>query len=213
MRRVYAFDIDGTLTPIRSSWRFIHIVFNSRIRTRNLAKYFFDGLMSYEEWMALELSLLKGLSAKTFREVIKAIPWRSGIEKLILFRNSNRYDLFIAVTGGFQYLGERAVNELGFNSYIGVEPEVENSILTGLVKKYVDFHGKGDALLGYLSANNIVFDEIICIGDDINDIEMFKVCDISIAFCPTKRVSCNNVDVCINTCSIERLVEVLSFVS
>ncbi|MEM1645501.1 MAG: HAD family phosphatase [Ignisphaera sp.] len=210
---IYAFDVDGTLTPIRSSWWFAKVALGLGNRSKGFASYFFNGLISYEEWVFLELQLFKGLNVNTFNQIMKAIPWRYGIEELIDFRRSKPMDFFIAVTGGFGFLGKRAVDELGFDDYIGVELEVKDNILTGSPISYPDFHGKGTALLDYLYVRGIEFDKLLCIGDNVNDIDMFKCCDISIAFCPSNGLSKNDVNVYIPSCNIRKLVNLLRTIS
>ncbi|MEM1526536.1 MAG: HAD family phosphatase [Ignisphaera sp.] len=210
---IYAFDVDGTLTPIKSSWWFAKVALGLDDRSRSYASYFFNGLISYEEWVFLELQLFKGLNVSTFKHIMKAIPWRYGIEELIDFRHSKPMDFFIAVTGGFGFLGKRAVDELGFDDYIGVELEVKDNILTGSPISYPDFHGKGTALLDYLYVRGIEFDKLLCIGDNVNDIDMFKCCDTSIAFCPSNGLSKNDVNVYIPSCNIRKLVNLLRTIS
>lgn len=206
---IFAFDVDGTLTPVRSSWWYVKMVLGLEYRSRNYARYFFDGLISYEEWVFLELKLLKGVDFNVFKSIVKSIPWRQGIENLISFRRDRLKDFFIAVTGGFGILGERAVKELEFDSYIGVELEVVDGKLTGFPLSYPDFHGKGRALLDYLEVSNIDFDKLICVGDNVNDLDMFRCCDISIAFCPSNHIKKDDVDIYIPSCSIGKLVNVL----
>ncbi|MCC6016422.1 MAG: HAD family phosphatase [Desulfurococcaceae archaeon] len=206
---VFAFDIDGTLTPVRSSWWYVKMVFGLEERFKNYAEYFFSGLISYEEWVFLELRLFKGLSFEIFNTIIRSIPWRQGVEELVNFRRTRVGDLFIAVTGGFGLLGERAVKELGFDDYIGVELKIVDGKLTGYPISYIDFHGKGTALLDYLDQKGVRFDKLICIGDNVNDVDMFRCCDISIAFCPSRYVKKSDVDIYIPSCSIKKLVEVL----
>ena len=172
--------------------------------------HFMRGFISYDEWVAYEARLLRDLSIDVFRAIIKAIPWRQGIEKLVEFRQSRRGDYFIAVTGGFALLGLRAVEELGFDDYIGVELEVdERGRITGFARSYPDFYGKGTALLDYLAAKGIQPEKIICIGDNVNDLGMFRVCDVSIAFCPANGVKVGDVDVYVVSCDMRKLVEVL----
>ncbi|MEM0371364.1 MAG: HAD-IB family phosphatase [Ignisphaera sp.] len=209
MVRVYAFDVDGTLTPIRSCWRFIHNILNTVHRSRNYSKYFFEGLLSYDEWVAMELNLWKNIDVEVFKRIVYAIPWRNGIEDLVEFRHKKSRDVFIAVSGGFNFLGERAVRELKFNSYIGVELEILNGRLTGYALSYPDFNGKGTELIEYLRSNSIEYSELICIGDNINDIDMFRYCDVSIGFCPSKNLRRDYVNIFINSCSIRNLVNIL----
>lgn len=210
---VYAFDVDGVLTPIRSSWQFVKRALGIDSRFDKYAQLFFDGLIAYDEWVWLELRFLKGVSLETFRRILNSIPWRHDIEKLAEFRRSRPRDVFVAITGGFALLCERAVKELGFDACIGAEVEVVNGRLTGFARNYIDFHGKGTALRDFIEERGLKPAKIICVGDNINDLDMFKQCDVSIAFCPSEMVGKSHVDVYIPSCSIRKLVEALKAVS
>lgn len=206
---VYAFDIDGTLTPIRSSWQFIHNILNTRRRTKNYFKYFLEGMLSYDEWVVMELRFWKNISVEIFKKILYSIPWRSGIEELIKFRQKKTRDIFVAVSGGFSFLCEKVVNELRFDLYICVEPEIENEKIVGYAHNYPDFDSKGIELIEHLHNNRIEYDKLICVGDNINDINMFKYCDISIAFCPVKTLRKDDVDIFIRSCNMKNLIKIL----
>jgi len=209
---VVAFDVDGTLTPISSSWSFMHLMLNSQHRAKNNFRLFVDGLISYDEWVYKEFSLWAGISVDIFNKILLYLPWRSGIEELVRVRQKYRNNaLFVAVSGGFNLLGERAVRELGFNDYITVVPKTCNGVLTGYVEQYIDLNGKGEALMEY-ARRHLGGEEprFICIGDNINDVEMFKICNFSIAFCFNKKLyKYKYIDVFLNTCNIRNLAKLL----
>jgi phosphoserine phosphatase len=204
---VYAFDVDGVLTPVRSSWHFVKRVLGVGSRFDGYAHLFFSGFITYDEWVYLELRLVKGTSLEVFKKILSSIPWRCGIEELVEFKRSRPGDLFIAVTGGM--LCERVVKELGFDACIGVEVEAVDGRLTGFAKSYTDFHSKGMALTDFLYEKGIKPSKVICIGDSINDLGMFKYCDISIAFCPSNMIKKSHTHIYIPSCSIKKLIEVL----
>jgi phosphoserine phosphatase len=208
---VYAFDVDGVLTPVGNSWHFVKRALGIGNRFDEYAHLFFSGLITYDEWVHLELRLIKGVSLDIFKRILNSIPWRHGIEELVEFRRNRPRDLFVAVTGGM--LCERAVKELGFDACIGAEVEVINGKLTGFAKSYIDFHGKGIALMDFLDERGIEPSKVICVGDSIIDLGMFKYCDVSIAFCPSDMVKKNHADIYISSCSIKKLIEVLKKVS
>jgi len=204
------FDIDGTLTPIRSSWNFIHTVLSTKFRSEHYKSLFFNKEISYDEWVYLDLNLWRGLSYETFKKILYAIPWRRGIEKLVkLISNYRGVAKFIAITGGFSILCERVMKELGFEWCIGTEVELdEYNRLTGYAKRYVSFGGKANTLQEYIEESSEEYLAIISIGDDINDVELFQHSDISIAFCCEGIVG-RHASIYVRSCSISKLVEVL----
>uniref|UniRef100_A0A7J3Z516 phosphoserine phosphatase n=1 Tax=Ignisphaera aggregans TaxID=334771 RepID=A0A7J3Z516_9CREN len=210
---VVAFDVDGTLTPISSSWLFMHLMLNSLYRAKKNFKLFVEGHISYDEWIYRELSLWAGVLIRTFNRILSHLPWRNGIEELVKVRQKHRSStLFIAVSGGFSFLGERAVRELGFDDYIMVVPKTCNGVLTGHAEQYIDLNGKGEALMEYVKKRlEIEKTKLICVGDNINDVEMFKLCDFSIAFCFNKKLYeySRYIDVFLHTCSVRSLAKLL----
>lgn len=188
MRRVLAvvaIDIDGTLTPIKSSWSYLHYVLGTRERSRGFMRLFFDGLISYEEWVFLDLGLWKGLRYEVFKRVLESIPWRAGVEELrrVVEKWRGRA-LFVAITAGFAELGARAVRELGFDAYVGTEVEVVDGRLSGRPRRFIDFDGKDRALLELMESLGVVPSvPLVSVGDSIVDRPLFEMSEVSIAFC------------------------------
>ena len=210
-RAVLALDLDGTLTPIRSSWRYLHIALGSYIRASGYSTLFRRGFITYDEWVYLDLSLWRGIALTTIDRLLRQVPWRPGAEKLRELRNQGIYT--VVVTGGLEPLARRAVKELELDDYIAVVPEVDPAgRLTGFSRSYIDFHGKGDAVLNYLDERRLTELPLIAAGDSDNDIDMFKVSNYSIAFCPDNDLVSAEADRVVNDCRIDVLVEeVLNF--
>ncbi len=215
--KLVVFDVDGTLTPIGSSWHYVHLVLGSRWRSTAYRKAFREGLISYEEWVYLDLSLWKGLDYRVFRKILLSIPWRKGVEKLRdLISKFKSNALFVAITCGFKELAERCVNELGFSKGIGVEVEVDShGKLTGRAKSYISMWSKGEELKDFIEREGLSegIDTVISVGDSPIDISLFESSDIAIAFCPSselmKELDNVDVDIVIKSCSIEKLVKAL----
>lgn len=172
---------------------------------------FFNDIITYDEWIALELNIWKGIHLDIIKRILEAIPWRSGIENVVdLIRKYKDKAMFIAVSGGLDYLCERTVEELGFNTYLCVKPQSISNRVTGFADEYPDYRGKGEALLDFLNTIGIEREraQLICIGDNINDINLFKICDIAIAFCSNKSLE-KYADVIVKPCNIRILVKVL----
>ncbi len=207
---VVVFDIDGTLTPIRSAWSYVHWVLNTRSRSASYRNLFFQGLISYDEWVVLDLQLWKGLSYSVFKSILCSIPWRKGTELLRDLRRKYRGDVvFVAITGGFNEMCRRVIEELEFDACKGTEIDVRNGKLTGLALDYVPLDGKVDALKELLEELNVEPRAIVSIGDSVNDVPLFEVSNISIAFCCDEDVA-SKATLSIRTCSMRELVKVLT---
>uniref|UniRef100_A0A7C5TIJ4 HAD family hydrolase n=1 Tax=Ignisphaera aggregans TaxID=334771 RepID=A0A7C5TIJ4_9CREN len=205
-------DIDGTLTPIKSSWLFIHIILNSVYRIKNYIKLYLDDVITYDEWVALELGLWKGIPLSIIEKIIEKIPWRSGIESIVdLVEKYRNKVMFIAISGGLDHLGKRTIKELKFNTYLAVKLHTNNGIITGLTLSYPDYRDKGEILLEFLDINGMDLrkTKVICIGDNINDIGLFKVCNTTIAFCANKNLE-KYADIVIRSCNIRILATLLN---
>jgi len=207
MEAVVAVDIDGTLTPIKSSWSYLHHVLGTRERSRSYMRLFFDGLISYEEWVYLDLGLWKGLSYDVFRSILSSIPWRAGVEDLrrVVERWRGRA-IFIAVTAGFAELGERAVRELGFDTFVGTEVEVVGGRLSGRPRRFIDIDGKGRALMELLETLQAPRGiPVVSVGDSFVDEPLFRISTVSIAFCAEHDL---RADIRVG-CDMRRLARVL----
>jgi len=176
-------DLDGTLTPVRSSWRFLHIKLGSYFRAIKYYQLFFDGYITYDEWVYLDLSLWKGIKKSVIEKLLSEIPWRSGARELASLRSYGCYTL--VVSGGLDMLARRAVEELALDDYIAVSLDVDaDGRVTGFSSSYIDFHGKGEAVKNYLEEKKLAPKMVISVGDSRNDIDLFKASDLAIAFCP-----------------------------
>lgn len=206
---IVVFDVDGTLTPIKSSWHFVHIILNSIYRARAHAELFLNGIITYDEWIAFEVSMWKGLQLDVIKRILRAIPWRSGIREIAdLVKKYRDKAIFIAVSGGFDYLCERVIEELGFNSYLCVRLQTNGNRLTGLANVYPDYKGKGEMLMDFLNTANLDVERIICVGDNVNDIGLFEKCSVAIAFCASKSLR-RYADITVDTCNVKFLARLL----
>ena len=176
-------DLDGTLTPVRSSWRYLHIMLGSYFRALRYSQLFFGGYITYDEWVYLDLSLWKGIKKNVIEKLLKEIPWRLGAQELASLRKHGCY--ILVVSGGLDVLARRAVEELALDDYIAVSLDVDaDGRITGFSSNYIDFHGKGEAVKSYLEERKLAPKIVISVGDSRNDIDLFRISDVSIAFCP-----------------------------
>ncbi len=178
--KVVVFDLDGVLVPFRSSWEFLHRYFgvaDDALRNVNV-ELFYNGLISYEEWMRRDLTLLSSKRCITRDEVFEAfrsVGLSHGAKELCEYLLSNNVELAI-VSGGIDILAQlvgnalsvRRVysNKLVFNELGCLEPygvEVVNPLRKDVVLKAISSE------LG-IPLNNFMY-----VGDTIWDLCALRV--------------------------------------
>ncbi|MEM4699635.1 MAG: HAD-IB family phosphatase [Candidatus Nezhaarchaeales archaeon] len=175
-----AFDVDGTLTAVKDSWRYYHEALGTWGQASLNAQRFFNREISYEEWAELDVALWRGLPLERLAELARGIPWRGGAHRVAELKRRG-YSLY-ALTTGLSLLARRAVEELGFDGYLANEVEVEGGALTGGVVVRVAYGGKGEALRRL--REELGAEAVVAVGDGRSDLEMFAEADVAIAVEP-----------------------------
>lgn len=205
---IIAIDVDGTLTPISSSWSFYHLILGTRTRSKLYGRLYFEGVISYDEWVYLDLMLWKNLHRNTLEMLSKAIPLRHGVERLKSIKRRFENVVFIAISGGFADVACSIANKLGLDYCIGTVLDFNDDRFLGTASTYIDYNGKDRALVDLIEKEGIKPSLIIAIGDSENDISLFNYSDISIAFCTSPRVG-RYATIYLRTCRFDVLVDTL----
>jgi len=182
--KLAVFDVDGTLTRVKSCWQFIH----EKLGTwenggRENAKLYFNGEISYNDWAQMDAALWKGISLAKIEEIIADIQLADGIKEVFEFLKRNRIKI-VLLTAGLTLLAKRIDKEFSVDFYVGNELEVENGKLTGRVKVKVSLENKGEILNGILEKFGVKPKECLAVGDDETMIPVFRKVGLSIAFNP-----------------------------
>lgn len=115
--RVTVFDLDGVLVPFRSSWEYLHKYFgvdDGVLRSVNI-ELFYNGLITYSEWMRRDLTLLTSKGCITRDEVVAAfanVELSDGAEEVCSYLLSRGVELAI-VSGGIDILANYVGSRLG----------------------------------------------------------------------------------------------------
>ncbi|MCX8204856.1 MAG: HAD-IB family phosphatase [Candidatus Nezhaarchaeota archaeon] len=179
MMLLAAFDVDGTLTTIKDSWRYYHQALGTWGQASINAQRFFNREVSYEEWARLDVALWRGVPFRKLVELAVNIPWRKGAHRVAELKRKGY--LLYALTTGLSLLAKRTVEELGFDGYLANEVEVEGGggVLTGGVAVRVEYGGKGKALRRL--REELGAEAVVAVGDGRSDVEMFAEADVAIA--------------------------------
>jgi phosphoserine phosphatase len=178
------FDLDGTLTVPRSSWKHIHEALGlwdgqaSRHQER-----FRSGEISYEEFCRLDAEEWRGLSVARLRSICDAIPYHEGAPDLVaaLRRSGLRIGI---VSTGLTLLAERVRLELGLDHAVANDLVEREGRVTGEVTIRVAHGQKHAALAAFCEAFRIPADQVAAVGDTEGDVSLFSAAAWSIAFNP-----------------------------
>ena len=168
MRRAFCFDLDGTLTSEEILPRLAkEIGLFEEIAT--LTRATMEGLLPFENSFRLRVRLLSEVPISIVREIISGISLE---HQLLEFVHENPSDCYV-VTGNLNVWVE------------GLQSKLKCKIFSS------DADCSGDKLLGVskiinksdsIKALRDNYDQIIAVGDGMNDSSLFEAADICIAY-------------------------------
>lgn len=188
MIKLIILDVDGVLLEVRSFWTFLHEKLDTYDETesnRNM-QMFFQGELSYQEWADLEASAWKDISYEKVRELLLDIPLTKGTEETLTKLNEMEYLVIAISSGGLLSVLKERFGNLSLKYIYANDLEQKDGVLTGKTVINVPFDKKRQVVEeNVLNTEGIEWEECAVIGDSINDLEMFRVAKLRIAFCPS----------------------------
>lgn len=180
------FDMDGTLTNIRSTWKWVH----QCLGTSNEKGYqdFVNQKITEEEFMRSDISAWKsarpGLSVRDLIKIFQQTPLVDGIQETVASLQACGMRCVI-ISGGIDIAAEMLANEFGFDGYIADRLQTDDEgRLTGEGIKVVDLADKGVWVRKFIDKYGTTGERTVSIGNSFTDIPMFKNSGLSIAFNP-----------------------------
>ncbi|HEU4401146.1 MAG TPA: HAD family phosphatase [Candidatus Polarisedimenticolia bacterium] len=182
--RAVLFDLDGTLTPVRSVWQHIHESLGLWEREAKEHQAAFErGEIDYEEFCARDAAHWKGMPESDLRSITDRIPYRPGARECVAA--IKRAGLLVGVVStGLTLLIERVNHDLDLAYAIANRLVARHGRLTGEVKVNVEHARKGEAVDLFCGQFGVDYREVIAVGDSEGDISMFEHSGFSIAFNP-----------------------------
>ncbi len=180
--RLVTLDLDGTLTREPSIWEYIHkrlgkwYGFAEDYQTQFLA-----GKISYKEFCERDAQVWKGMKVGQLFEIVKAVPFHSGVDELIYYLKQKRLKLSL-VSSGLSLLSDWVHQRYGFDYSVSNDLLHKDGILTGRVKIQVHYDKKAEWVKKILKKFEVKPEEVIAIGDSRGDMDMFQMVGFSIAF-------------------------------
>ncbi len=195
------FDMDGTLiryenSKFHSSWEAIAEALDVSKEWRKALEYYLPKKHLYKEWYEKQTKTLKGVSVKRISDKIFPIPYAPGIREISPYLTS-KYKTGI-ITSGANIVAQKVREELSFDFCLCNELEIIDGKLTGNTVSFLNLWGKGKVFLDICEKLKIYPKNVCFIGDHLNDVPVFKLAGLSIAFNPKENEVAENTDYIIN---------------
>jgi len=144
-----------------------------------ITKQGIQGVINWEEGLRTRVDALKGLDYETCQQVANDLPVMTGAKEACRVLKAAGWKI-MAVSGGFTIMTDRLKEELGLDYVFSNELIFNDGKLDG-VKINVDSDKAKSAIIK-ISEWNEEKENITCVVDGANDIKLFDVCGLGIAF-------------------------------
>ena len=172
------FDVEGVLYDAEYLPILAEKV-NKQDEIWSITKKGIQGVINWEEGLTKRVELLKGIDFETCREVANSLPIMIGARQACKTLKDAGWKI-MAVSGGFTIMTDRLKEELNLDHVYSNELIFKDGKLDG-VKINVDSDKSKSAKIK-IEEWKIPKDEIVVIVDGANDIKLFDISNLGIAY-------------------------------
>ena len=172
------FDVEGVLYDAE----YLPILaekINKEDEIWEITKKGIQGSINWEEGLTKRVELLRGIDFETCKEVADSLPIMTGAKEACKTLKDAGWKV-MAVSGGFTIMTDRLKKELNLDHVYTNELLFKNGKLDG-VKINVDSNKAKSARIK-IEEWNIPKEEIVVIVDGANDIKLFDISNLGIAY-------------------------------
>ena len=172
------FDVEGVLFDAE----FLPILaekLNKEKEIWDITKKGIQGEINWEEGLKTRVDLLKGIDFKTCKEVSDSLPIMTGAREACRILKQAGWKI-MAVSGGFTIMTDRLKEELDLDYVYSNELKFSDGKLDG-VNIIVDSDKAKSARIK-IEEWNVKKEDIVVVVDGANDIKLFDICDLGIAY-------------------------------
>lgn len=138
-----------------------------------------QGKINWEEGLRTRVDALKGMDESECISLAESLPIMTGAKETCRALKAAGWRI-MAVSGGFTIMMDRLKNELGLDHVFSNELVFSNGKLDG-VKINVGAD-KAKAAMAKISEWGEMKKDIVCVVDGANDIKLFDICGLGIAY-------------------------------
>lgn len=180
-RRLVCFDMDSTLIT-QEVIDELALEAGVGEQVAEITERAMQGELDFQQSFRARVALLKGLDASVLPKIAERLTITDGAERLISTLKSLGYKTAI-LSGGFQYFAEYLQQKLGIDEVHANILDVENGVVTGVVKGDIVDGARKALLLQQLSEKfGISTEQVIAVGDGANDLPMLSLAGLGVAF-------------------------------
>ena len=172
------FDVEGVLYDAE----YLPILaekLNKEDEIWEITKKGIQGVINWEEGLRTRVDALKGLDYEICKEVADELPIMTGAKEACKVLKAAGWKL-MAVSGGFTIMTDRLKDELGLDHVFSNELIFHDGKLNG-VKINVDSDKAKSAKIK-IDEWNEQKENIACVVDGANDVKLFDICGLGIAY-------------------------------
>jgi len=205
------FDMDGTLTRLRSSWCWIHQ--NLGVDNEQSYQAYINGKIDEMEFMRRDIALWKdvnpNIKIKDLIHLFQDMPLIEGIQETIACLRDAGI-VCVIVSGGIDLAARMIAEEFGFDDFAADEIcSYPDGSLTGEGKLTVDLKDKGINVREFIAKYGTTAERTISVGNSFTDISMFENSGMSIAFNPTDEYTIEAATHTVNSDNISDILDLI----
>jgi len=144
-----------------------------------ITKQGIQGKINWEEGLRKRVNLLKGLDIETCKEVADSLPIMTGAKAACQTLKSAGWKI-MAVSGGFTIMTDRLKKELELDHIFSNELLFKDGKLDGVTINVDSDKSKSSMIK--IEEWNEKRDDVVAIVDGANDIKLFDICGLGIAY-------------------------------
>lgn len=172
------FDVEGVLFDAE----YLPILaekLNKEKEIWEITKKGIQGLIKWEDGLKTRVAALKGLSYETCKQVADELPIMTGAKEACMILKAAGWKI-MAVSGGFTIMTDRLQKELQLDHVYSNELIFKDGKLDGVVIN-VD-SDKAKSAIHKIREWNQSKEDIVVVVDGANDLKLFDICGLGIAF-------------------------------
>ncbi len=168
-----AFDMDGTLIPIRSSWEFVHRLLGTEKTALRYRRMYERGEIDYRRWAELDVASWRRKDfSKVIGEVERLEPLEDAVEAVGMLKSHG----FIVgiISSGLNIVADRLCSRLEMDFCRSAELIIVGNEVRGIIEE-LEPERKADELARVAREFGVPLRRVAFVGDGESDLSVFRM--------------------------------------